>query len=774
MSTVRHFLLKKSLLIRIILSYLFVGLLIIAALTIVITSKVSESLKNELTVSTDRSLEQSYNTANILLSSTYQQFASAYVSADIQAGFYANEFDTGMMGRIGNKLTDLANTNPLVHSVYLVNTQQEMVFSSLTTVRSFDEFYDVQILNLLKNMEAMRDSIFIPRNTSFVSDTKPFSGNLISIAYMSLRDGSAVNGAMILNLDQQVLQTMMMNGAGNKSFQSMILNKQGVVISHSDHSLISSSLSGSKAIQPILLSESAQGVIETELDGTAHRLFYIKSDSLGWVFIGDVNYMALLSQVNEIRTYILSVTAIILIIVLLSGSFFTRMIYSPIHRLVKNIAATPASGSTVRPASEFAILSGAFHYLERKVQDLQTSMAGYHNTERKDALRLLMTGGWSSEEDMVNRLSRIGIQLGSDGFQVCILRLDGFNELAEAYSLNDLSLLKYAISNIAGELSGAHFPAYSFDGEEDRVVILLVKPEGSDPLLRLLLTDIQDNTERFLKLTVSASIGSHAACLREIPLSWQNAYNASRYRMAFGRRCLIPEDVEESRKPVQGSVSASMEKQVSDSMKLGDSGKTVHALKEYTALLRKAPFDEMIILLNQLLFTVTRTSKAMAAGDTGGLSTDIGTLGQQLYRCETLEQAEDWFTGLAETAISMRDRQSSQKNIMIAEKVRGHIHQSYTDPNLSVEMLAGVAGLSVNYLRKIFKDIVCVSLNQYISDYRFEKAKELLLTTDLPANRIGEMVGIDNTKYFYISFKKYSGKTPDHFRKSSEESSGFT
>jgi two-component system response regulator YesN len=44
-----------------------------------------------------------------------------------------------------------------------------------------------------------------------------------------------------------------------------------------------------------------------------------------------------------------------------------------------------------------------------------------------------------------------------------------------------------------------------------------------------------------------------------------------------------------------------------------------------------------------------------------------------------------------------------------------------------------------------------------------------LLTTDLPANRIGEMVGIDNTKYFYISYKKYSGKTPDHFRKSSDD-----
>ncbi|GBG08554.1 transcriptional regulator [Paenibacillus agaridevorans] len=769
MSTLRYFVLKKSLLIRIILSYLIVGILIIAALTLAITSKVSESLKNEWTESTDRSLEQSYNTANILLNSTYQQFGNAFDSADIQAGFYANEFDTGLMGRIGNKLTELANTNPMVHSVYVVNTRHELVFSSLTTVRTFDEFYDQQILQLLENSGAMRGSIFIPRHTSFVSDTKSFSGNLISVAYSSARDEKATNGAMILNLDQQVLQHMMMNGAGSNSFQSMILNRQGVVISHSDLSRINSNLSELDVVQRILQSESPRGVVETELDGTEHRLFYIKSESLGWVFIGDINYQSLLSKVNTMRQYILAVTAVILIVVGISGFFFTRMIYGPIHRLIKNVAGMRGSEANNEPISEFDMLTGAFRHLEREIQDLQSSMTAYRHTEQREVLRLLTTGGWTRDSDIERRLSKIGMSLPAEGFQVCMLRLDAFGELEETYSPNDLSLLKYAISNVADEICSAHFPAFSFDGEEDRIVILILKPHGSEELVTQILMDIQDNTEKFLKMSVSAFIGSHGGDLRSIPLSWQSAYNVSRYRLAFGPGCLIATEIEHSREPISDTLSATMEKQVSESMKVGDLSKTIYSLQEYFALLRKAPFDEMMILLNQLLFTVTRTAKAMATGDRSGLSTDIGALGQQLYRCETLDQAEEWFVGLSEMAISMRDKQSSQKNVMIVEKLREHIHQSYMDPNLTIEKLAEVAGLSVNYTRKIFKDIACVSLNQYLSDYRFEKAKVLLLTTDLPANRIGEMVGIDNTKYFYISFKKYSGKTPDHFRKSSDD-----
>ncbi|MCR2806312.1 helix-turn-helix domain-containing protein [Paenibacillus soyae] len=765
MNVVRGFLLRKSLLVRIILSYLFVGLIILAALTLAITSRVSESLKDELTESTDRSLEQSYNTANILLSSTYRHFANAYASPDIQAGFYAHSFDTAMMGRIGGTLTDLANTNPMVHSVYLLNTRQKLAFSSLTTVRSFDEFYDSQILHLLENTQSLRGSIFIPRHTSFVHDTKPFSGNLISVAYMSTRDDQASNGALILNLDQRVLQTMMMNGAGSKSFQSMIVNRQGVVISHSDDALIQTDVSELPAIQSILQAEASQGVVETEAGGTAHRLFYIKSDSLGWIFIGDVNYGSLLGKVNAVRGYILSVTAVILVAVMVSGFFFTRMIYGPIHRLLKHIAKAPDSES----ASEFETLSKTFRHLERRVQDLQTSMAGYRHAEREETLRQLAAGAWSSEPDMAARLSRLGIRLPAPGFQIGMLRLDHYEELRQAYSPNDLYLLKYGVSNIADELGAPRFQSFGFDGGEDRIVILFLKPEGEDEELRQLMLDIQRNAERFLQLSVTASLGMHVDDIRQIPQSWQSAYNGSRYRLAYGRKCFIPADIETSRESIQGSQSAGMEKQVTDSMKLGDASRTADAFKQYFGLLRHAPYDETMLLLNQLLFTVTRASKAMASGDLSGLSLDIGTLGQQLYRWETLDEIEEWFIGLGETAISLRDRQSSRKNVMIVEKLKRHIHAHYENPNLTVDMLADVAGLSVNYMRKIFKDIVGVSLNQYLTDHRFEKAKELLLTTDLPANRIGEMVGFDNTKYFYISFKKHCGKTPDHFRKSSGE-----
>jgi DNA-binding response regulator len=47
-----------------------------------------------------------------------------------------------------------------------------------------------------------------------------------------------------------------------------------------------------------------------------------------------------------------------------------------------------------------------------------------------------------------------------------------------------------------------------------------------------------------------------------------------------------------------------------------------------------------------------------------------------------------------------------------------------------------------------------------------EKAKLLLLTTDLKNYQIGELVGMENFNYFNSKFKKTFGMTPKEFKKS--------
>ena len=92
------------------------------------------------------------------------------------------------------------------------------------------------------------------------------------------------------------------------------------------------------------------------------------------------------------------------------------------------------------------------------------------------------------------------------------------------------------------------------------------------------------------------------------------------------------------------------------------------------------------------------------------------------------------------------------------------IDKEYMNPNLNVDEVASRLGLSTNYVRILFKETTNSSLSEYLNQVRFEKAKNILLETDIPVKKVCEKIGICNVNYFYTAFKKYSGFTPTQFR----------
>ncbi|HPU62820.1 MAG TPA: helix-turn-helix transcriptional regulator, partial [Mobilitalea sp.] len=65
---------------------------------------------------------------------------------------------------------------------------------------------------------------------------------------------------------------------------------------------------------------------------------------------------------------------------------------------------------------------------------------------------------------------------------------------------------------------------------------------------------------------------------------------------------------------------------------------------------------------------------------------------------------------------------------------------------------------------KVYKKKTGISLKNYINEYRIERAKELLLTSDKSISDIAEAVGFDNFSYFSTLFKKVTGLSPKEFK----------
>jgi two-component system response regulator YesN len=108
---------------------------------------------------------------------------------------------------------------------------------------------------------------------------------------------------------------------------------------------------------------------------------------------------------------------------------------------------------------------------------------------------------------------------------------------------------------------------------------------------------------------------------------------------------------------------------------------------------------------------------------------------------------------------------ANNKYANIASKLKKYIDENYQDPNLSVELIADYIGLSPNYTRTIFKEKLGISISDYIIQVRFLKAEQMLQHTDYTIKKIATLVGFYDTRYIYISFKKYFGVTAMEYRR---------
>lgn len=86
--------------------------------------------------------------------------------------------------------------------------------------------------------------------------------------------------------------------------------------------------------------------------------------------------------------------------------------------------------------------------------------------------------------------------------------------------------------------------------------------------------------------------------------------------------------------------------------------------------------------------------------------------------------------------------------------------------NLTVKKVANEIGLSPDYLTRLFKKELDMNIITYINKRRIYTSLDLLKNTNLSIEEIGDLVGLNNTSYFYTLFKKEMGISPRQYRNS--------
>lgn len=125
-----------------------------------------------------------------------------------------------------------------------------------------------------------------------------------------------------------------------------------------------------------------------------------------------------------------------------------------------------------------------------------------------------------------------------------------------------------------------------------------------------------------------------------------------------------------------------------------------------------------------------------------------------------LKQAVNEWINQVLNYLDKKDNSQNVDHISLAKKwITQHLSE-----NITIQKIASQVYMNPTYFCEYFKNQTGETVLDFVTRIRMEKARDLLVTTNLKIYDISEKVGYTDTKYFSKLFKKQLGETPSKFR----------
>lgn len=132
-----------------------------------------------------------------------------------------------------------------------------------------------------------------------------------------------------------------------------------------------------------------------------------------------------------------------------------------------------------------------------------------------------------------------------------------------------------------------------------------------------------------------------------------------------------------------------------------------------------------------------------------------------------IKELKSYFIDVSIKIIHGLESKRINKNGEVINAIKQYI-VAHLSEDTTLNNVASIFGISAPYLSSIFKQETGQNFLNYVISLKIEMAKKLLKETDMSVDVVSQKVGYYNNHGFYNTFKKYTGQTPNEFRKSSK------
>lgn len=292
--------------------------------------------------------------------------------------------------------------------------------------------------------------------------------------------------------------------------------------------------------------------------------------------------------------------------------------------------------------------------------------------------------------------------------------------------------------------------------------------------LESLEKEIQEILAQYPEVSYFGGAGETVQRMRDIRRSYVGASKAFASRFFTEKnRFLTVEQIREQ-KPVGTkdmslkSVDASKinRKLVEDFLKSGLEEETKNFVEEYFRNIGRENYESLMFchyLIVDMNLCASHFLESIGI-EPSLLPAQCRDVGEFLDSLQCEEGMIAYVTKLFTETIRLRDNSSRNKYMELITAAQKIILENFQNNEFSMNQAAAMVNLSPGYFSTLFRQETGMSFVEYLTGIRLEKAKALLMCTNMRSSEIAYEVGYKDAHYFSYIFKKVCGCTPKEYR----------
>lgn len=392
---------------------------------------------------------------------------------------------------------------------------------------------------------------------------------------------------------------------------------------------------------------------------------------------------------------------------------------------------------------------------------------------RQNFLRDVVSSFYTDEAQLHRSMDELGIRLDRSPVYCFALKVGELYRFEDT-TAEEFHTLRFSVMNIAEEIVGSDFWAYSFAGKTGEFHVLACSreehpEEQCDGLARKAAVRLKSMLYEYLNISCVIGLGKGRAEIPGIQTAYRESIEALSYRFYIDHDSVITwsDRLPENRNETY-SLSG-VRAMLQDGLMLGDADKLALMFRQLTDDLRVLNLSREVVcsIALELFYMLQEYFERNGLPIQGVLVHSYRDY-QQLVGLESLRQMLDWLHLLHGDLSAFVGREREVGHSTAVAEVQALIAARYRE-NLPLQQAAELVRLSPTYLSALLKKHTGCSYTELLTRCRIEQAMLLLRTTNEKVYEIGYRVGYEDKYYFNRIFKRMTGMSPGEYRNQERE-----